>query len=215
MQVGRRSSGLLRSWKRPLCHNSSRLKVESYVLPRRRSYSIALVGLGHRGYRSHFKSLFNDPSNSIVAVCDTDRGVLNTFSNKHPDVPAYLSLAQLLREHAPDFAILSVPHGFHMDCVMTLSDKGVPILKEKPVANCIDEFGDMSALPVKIGVTFQKRFEPQFIHLKNLLPLVGDVATVQASLTLNIERLDATWRASSGVGTAVSLFSHILTVLYH
>lgn len=66
----------------------------------------------------------------------------------------------------------------------------------------------MSALPVKIGVTFQKQFEPQFIHLKNLLSLVGDVATVQASLTLNIEKLDATWRASSGVGTAVSLFGH-------
>jgi hypothetical protein len=72
----------------------------------------------------------------------------------------------------------------------------------------MDEFIQMSALPVKIGVTFQKRFEPQFIHLMKLLPLVGDVATVQASLTLNIEKLDATWRASSGVGTAVCPFSH-------
>lgn len=126
--------------KRPLCHNNPRLKVESYVLPRVRSYSVALIGLGHRGYKSHSQSWFNDLSNSIVAVCDTDRGILNTFSDNHPDVPAYLSLAQLLREHAPDFAILSVPHGFHMDCVMALSEKGVPVLKEKPVVECMNEF---------------------------------------------------------------------------
>ncbi|KAJ5505607.1 Aldo/keto reductase [Penicillium expansum] len=100
-----------------------------------------------------------------------------------------------------------------MDCVMALSDKGVPILKEKPVTECMDEFRSMSALPVKIGVTFQKRFEPQFIHLKNLLPLAGDVATVQASLTLNIEKLDATWRASSGVGTAEDLGCHMLDIV--
>ena len=79
-----------------------------------------------------------------------------------------------------------------MDCVMALSEKGVPILKEKPVIECMNEFAYMSALLVKILVTFQKRFEPQFVHLKNLSPLVGDVATVQASLTLNIEKLDAT-----------------------
>jgi predicted dehydrogenase len=173
-----------------------------------RSYSIALVGLGHRGYGSHFKSLFGDPSNSIVAVCDTNHGVLDTFSNKHPDVPSYTSVDRLLQSHTPDFAILSVPHAFHMDCVVTLSNNKVPILKEKPVAESMEEFIQMSSLPVKIGVTFQKRYEPQFIHLMKLLPLVGDVAAVQAKLTLNIEKLDATWRASSGVGTAVCLFSH-------
>lgn len=31
---------------------------------------------------------------------------------------------------------------------------------------------------------------------------------VHVSLTLNIEKLDATWRVSFGVGTVVSLVSH-------
>lgn len=154
MLARRASSVLPRFLKRSSFPNRSDFKVKTDGLSRARFYSIALIGLGHRGYKSHFKSLFNDPSSSIVAVCDTDRDVLNTFSNNHPDVPVYVSLAQLLREYEPDFAILSVLHSFHIDCVIALSDKGVPTLKEKPVAECIDEFRRMSTLPVKIGVTF-------------------------------------------------------------
>lgn len=168
-----------------------------------RAYSIALIGLGHRGYGSHFQSLFESPSDSIVAVCDTNPHVLQAFTHKHPSVPAYLSLSQLLQTHNPDFAIVSIPHRHHLRCVMTLAEHGIAVLKEKPVAESLEDFDLMTKIPVKIGITFQKRFEPQFADLRKLLGQVGDVVRVEARLTLNIANLEETWRAWAGVGTTV------------
>lgn len=170
---------------------------------RSRTYSVALVGLGYRGYRSHFLSLLGDSSISITAVCDTNAATLESFYAKHKGIPAYSSLHNLLRNHKPDLAVVSVPHGAHLECITTLAAKGVPVLKEKPVAESVEEYNWMRVLPVNIGVTFQKRFESHFLRFRSLIPLVGDVRGVEATLTLNITNLEETWRASSGVGVTV------------
>lgn len=65
------------------------------------------------------------------------------------------------------------------------------------------EYDWMRNLPVKVGVTFQKRFKPYFLQFKSLLALVGDAAAVEANLGLNITNLEETWRAGSGVGVTV------------
>jgi predicted dehydrogenase len=90
-----------------------------------------------------------------------------------------------------------------MDCVTTLSRASIPVLKEKPAASSPSAFRQMANLPIKIGVAFQKRFEPRFVQFKKLLPLVGDIASFRAVLAMNIENLDSTWRASDGVGVTV------------
>lgn len=169
-----------------------------------RQYKIALVGIGHRGYKTHFLSSLGSRSESIVAVCDVDKTTLSAFSAKHPDVPAYSSLVDLLRKHRLDFAIVCVPHKFHMGCISLLSKAGIPVLKEKPAASSPEEFRQLASMAVRIGVTFQKRFEPRFIQFEKLLPLVGDIASFRATLAVNIENLESSWRASDGVGVTVS-----------
>ncbi|KAL4911358.1 hypothetical protein BDW74DRAFT_164879 [Aspergillus multicolor] len=178
-----------------------------------RAYSIALIGTGYRGYRCHFLSLLEDPSLSITAVCDTNLPALESFSAQHHGIPAYNSLSRLLQSHKPDFAIVSVPHNTHMECITTLAASGVHVLKEKPIANSVAEYKWMAGLPVTIGVTFQKRFEAQFVHFKSLFPLVGDVAAVEAHLALNITNLEETWRASCEVGVTEDLGCHMLDLL--
>ncbi|KAL2857632.1 NADP-dependent oxidoreductase domain-containing protein [Aspergillus pseudodeflectus] len=150
-----------------------------------RGYSIALVSLGYQGYRSHFLSLSNSLLITVVAMCDTNLVVLESFSLSLGSFPTYTSLPQLLQHHTLDFAIISMPHGAHMECITALVAKGVAVLKEKPVAGCMEE----------------------------LLPLVGRVAAVEASLALNITNLEETWRASSGVGVMEDLGCHMLDIL--
>ncbi|KAF4205395.1 hypothetical protein CNMCM8927_006265 [Aspergillus lentulus] len=211
-----------RSFHSPARRSAARILATRYPTPYRhvphnfvllRHYSIALVGLGYRGYRSHFLSLSEDPSVSITAVCDTNRVALEAFSATHKGIPAYLSLPQLLQSHIPDFAIVSVPHSAHTQCITTLAAKGIAVLKEKPVAESIAEYEWMTGLPVRIGIAFQKRFEPHFLHFRSLLPLVGEVAAVEASLTLGITNLEETWRAASGVGVTEDLGCHMLDML--
>jgi predicted dehydrogenase len=181
-----------------------------------RQYSIVLVGLGHRGYNTFFRCL-KASSFNVLAVCDTDPGKFLTFSQSHPDVPAYSSIEGMLADHKPDFAIVCVPHQFHKDCVDILADGGVPILKEKPVAGSAEDFRKLVCAPIKIGVAMQKRFEPRYNQFKSLLSSVGEIASIQARIVLNIRDLASSWRASRGVGvticTTLTLFAHHLKLM--
>lgn len=167
-------------------------------------YRIALIGIGHRGYKTHFTSLHGSPSEAIVAVCDANKQTLSQFSAKHPDIPAYESVQALLSQHKPDFALVCLPHTVYGKCTQALAAAGIPILKEKPAANDVEEYEGLLKLPVPIGVAFQKRFEPRYHQLVSLLPLLGRVVSFRAVLARNIENLASSWRAS-GVGVAVSL----------
>jgi predicted dehydrogenase len=168
-----------------------------------RHYEIALIGVGHRGYKTHFLNTVGSRSESIIAVCDANDATLAAFSAKHPDIPAYRSLVDLLRYHRPDFVIVCTPHKFHVDCILLLSKAGIPVLKEKPAANSLEEFGQLTSLPIKIGVTFQKRFEPRFVQFEKLLSEVGKIASFRATLMVNIKDLESTWRAADNVGVTV------------
>ncbi|POR32483.1 Uncharacterized protein TPAR_07311 [Tolypocladium paradoxum] len=176
------------------------------------SYRIALIGIGHRGYKTHFVSLHGSVSEVIVAVCDANKKTLDQFSAKHPDIPAYQSIEDLLAQHKPDFALVCLPHTVYGKCIEALASAGVPILKEKPAANNIEEYDSLLKLPVPIGVTFQKRFEPRYHQLVSLLPMLGRVVSFRAVLARNIENLASSWRAS-GVGVAEDLGVHMIDIL--
>ena len=85
--------------------NASSLPIATH--PR---YRIALIGVGHRGYNTHFLNVQDSRSESISAVCDADRQTLDKFRAKHPNVPAYSSVADLIKNNRPDFCIVAVPH---------------------------------------------------------------------------------------------------------
>lgn len=178
------------------------LQVKGAVPEKSNRYNIAIIGLGHRGYKTHFLSLHGSPSESVIAVCDADKKKLDTFSAKHPDVPAYSSVEELLLSHTPDFAVVCLPHHVYGGCIDALSKAGVAILKEKPAANDIEEYNQLIKLPIKVGVTFQKRFEPRYHQLASLLPMLGRIVSLRAILARNIQNLDSSWRAS-GVGVTV------------
>lgn len=169
---------------------------------------VAVIGIGHRGYKTHFLSCYENPRLvTVVAVCDVQEAVRAQFSKKHPNIPAYSSLSDLLSKHRLDFAIVCLPHKHHLASCKTLAAAGVAVLKEKPVADSAEEFEELRKLPVKIGITFQKRFEPRYRSIQSLLPQIGQVASFRATLAASIYDLDATWRAQDDVGTTVSLYT--------
>ncbi|KAI1452115.1 DegT/DnrJ/EryC1/StrS aminotransferase family-domain-containing protein [Annulohypoxylon moriforme] len=175
-------------------------------------YNVAIIGLGHRGYKTHFLSLHGSPSESVVAVCDVDKTRLDKFSSIHSDVPAYLSVEELLSKHEPDFALLCLPHRAYGPCIATLTRAGVPILREKPAAENIDEFNKLVQSPVKVAVAFQKRFEPRYHQLASLLPMLGRITSVRAVLARNFENVGTGWRAL-GIGVAEDLGVHMTDIL--
>ncbi|GAB0133978.1 hypothetical protein EsDP_00002366 [Epichloe bromicola] len=177
---------------------------------------VAIIGIGHRGYNTHFLSIIENPRAwTVVACCDTNEETRRKFAQKHPHINLYTGLDDLLRRNKErlDFSIVCVPHQYHLECCQALARKGVPILKEKPVAESPEEYRQLLALPVKIGVTFQKRFEPRYLAIRDLITQVGQVVSFTATLTASIAALDATWRAKSDVGVTEDLGCHMLDMI--
>jgi predicted dehydrogenase len=156
---------------------ASTTRIEFNMDIKKSSLRVGIVGIGHRGYNTHFLSILeNSRAWNVSAVCDVNEEVRTRFSTNHPEVPSYSSIDDLLSKNTLDFAIVCVPHRSHLECCTILANVGVPILKEKPVVESLEEYQQLCNLPVKIGITFQKRFEPRYLALQNLLPQIGQVA---------------------------------------
>ncbi|OAA71434.1 Aldo/keto reductase [Cordyceps fumosorosea ARSEF 2679] len=177
-------------------------------------YSAAIIGLGSRGQKAWFESLRCSPDISVDAVCDSSAAVLAAFSARSC-CPAYPSLERLLEHHRPDFAIVCVPNRHHLGVIKQLAAAGVPCLKEKPIAGTVEEFLQLRSLASKgkIGVTFQRRWQPRYRHFRRLLAEVGRPLSVRATMAGKYDPPKDGWRVQHNVGTFDDLGVHMLDVL--
>ncbi|KAJ3487001.1 hypothetical protein NLG97_g6503 [Lecanicillium saksenae] len=174
------------------------------------NYNVAIIGMGSQGYTTWFEFLRKGSKIAISAVCDNSKAVIDGFKVRHPEVPAYTDLNRLLEHHTVDFAVVCAPNKYHVSIIEQLAAAGVPCLKEKPVADTLAEFQALYRIPVKIGVAFQRRWQPRFLHLRNLLPIIGKPLSVRASLAGAYDPPHDGWRMTHSVGTFEDLGVHIL-----
>ncbi|PHH92322.1 hypothetical protein CDD83_7911 [Cordyceps sp. RAO-2017] len=172
-------------------------------------YDVAVVGLGSRGYNTWFKCLQGCPSIAVSAVCDSDEATIARFTSRHPDIPAYCSLESLLQAHKPKFVVLSVPNRLHLQCMAQLLAANIPILKEKPVAESLADFQELCQYPIKVGVAFQRRWQPRYVHFKNLLPGIGRILSVKATLAGKYDPAENGWRVADNQDLGI----HMLDVM--
>ncbi|KAJ5728128.1 NADP(+) coupled glycerol dehydrogenase [Penicillium malachiteum] len=167
-------------------------------------YHVALIGLGSRGYKTWFSSLQKTSSIAVTAVCDNNPKTIESFASRHPDIPAYTCLDQLIQHQRPLFSILSIPNRVHADFVARLSAAGIPVLKEKPIAECAMDFQNLCAYAATTGVVFQRRCQPQYLYLKDFLPKLGKLISIRASIVGQDDPPEDSWRMMDNVGTFVS-----------
>lgn len=98
-----------------------------------RKIRIAVVGCG-RIAQNHFGSIESHAGDiELVAVCDTDREVLASHSQKY-GVQGYVRLEDMLREQTLDLVALCTPSGLHPAQAELVAKFGVNVLTEKPMA---------------------------------------------------------------------------------
>ncbi|KAF1739159.1 Glycerol 2-dehydrogenase (NADP(+)) [Beauveria bassiana] len=176
-------------------------------------YEAVIIGLGSRGQKTWFESLRTSSKISVSAVCDSNAAVLDGFASRYPETPAYSSLERLLEQHRPDFAIVCVPNKYHVPVIKHLEAARVPCLKEKPIAGTVEEFLHLCSLKTKIGVTFQRRWQPRYKHFSQLLAEIGRPLSVRATIVGHYDPPKDGWRVRHNVGTFPSgrdRESHIL-----
>ncbi|EJP68778.1 NADP(+) coupled glycerol dehydrogenase [Beauveria bassiana ARSEF 2860] len=182
-------------------------------------YEAVIIGLGSRGQKTWFESLRTSSKISVSAVCDSNAAVLDGFASRYPETPAYSSLERLLEQHRPDFAIVCVPNKYHVPVIKHLEAARVPCLKEKPIAGTVEEFLHLCSLKTKIGVTFQRRWQPRYKHFSQLLAEIGRPLSVRATIVGHYDPPKDGWRVRHNVGTFIlmspqdDLGVHMLDVL--
>ncbi|KAF2217526.1 hypothetical protein CERZMDRAFT_92177 [Cercospora zeae-maydis SCOH1-5] len=110
-------------------------------------HQVAIIGLGHCGYKTHFSSLHGSESVNVVTVCENNKRLhWRDSASLTPDIPAYRTVEDLIAHSRPDFAIIALPHDAHPRCVALLSKGGIPILKEK--GTCREDTPKEAAQPL-------------------------------------------------------------------
>lgn len=98
-----------------------------------RKLKIAVVGCG-RISLNHFTSIQQlEADFELVAICDTDTGVLKKFSDEYK-VSGYSRLESLLESENIDLISLCTPSGVHPEQAVLAARHGVHVITEKPMA---------------------------------------------------------------------------------
>ena len=178
-----------------------------------------VVGIGKQATEDHIPALLSSTSYKVVGLVEKD-------VNRHHEIeklygiPVYQSIEEAITEAPPDLAVLTLPHSEYRHAIELLAANGVHIIKEKPFAVSLDEAvlyqRLMEQYDISIHVTLQRRFNPIFASVPQLIRSIGKVFAIEGKYTFNIGHLDEGWRAKSaqsGGGALIDMGYHVVDLL--
>jgi len=137
-----------------------------------------LVGCGLRG-RSWGRVVKDNPDCMINAYVDIDQSAIENIKkiNQDTNITGYTDFNTAVREADVDAAIIVTPPQFHYQQAVTLIDRGLPLLVEKPLTEDYASSQDLvnraeeDDLPLLIGMQF--RYMPVTQAYKRLFETGG------------------------------------------
>jgi len=186
----------------------------------------AVIGAGATIAAQHFAALDATDGATLVAVSDPNPAARANLAER-TDAPFFHDAATLLRETAPDVAVILAPHPFHAPLAVAAFAAGAHVLVEKPMAVTVSEADRMIAAAERAGktlaVVFQHRFSPMTERLRAWVASgeLGDVVRVAMSepwlrtaAYFRASPWRATWRGEGG-GVLLHQGPHALDLLTH
>lgn len=153
-----------------------------------------VVGTGWRGTFSYIEPLLKDFQDcaKLCAVCDIN-GKRAKFTSEyfHVDVPAYTDFDKMLEDHKPDVVIVTTKDCAHEEYIVKALEFGCDVISEKPMTTtdemCARILEAEKRTGHKVAVTFNCRFMPFYVKLKELVSsgVVGDVLSVHLEWLLD------------------------------
>ncbi|MEV7426302.1 MULTISPECIES: Gfo/Idh/MocA family protein [unclassified Streptomyces] len=179
----------------------------------------AVIGLGRQALEDHLPGLLGSSRAELVAVCDSDPGALRS-EREARQVPAFARAADLLDTVKPDFVIVAVPHHAGRAVIEECASRGVHVLKEKPFATSPEEARELAAIcrrqSVELMVTLQRRFDPIYHSVVQLLDQIGTPFLIDAQYTFHTDDPGAGWRGDvsrAGGGCIIDMGYHLVDLL--
>lgn len=177
--------------------------------------NIIVIGLGHQALEDHLPAIVESNKYNLVGVVDIDRDHAIGVSEKYNTEYA-VSVSEILSKLPlkPDVALIATPHSAYLEIIEELAENKINIIKikEKPFATSVNEALRIIDLikksNVSIFVTLQRRFNPIFASVPQLIKKIGVLYAIEAKYTMNISKLDSDWRANSRIALGGGTVRH-------
>lgn len=177
---------------------------------------IGLIGLGHQGASDYLPAINGNHQLQLSGVCDRDAALVNQYAKEY-DVAGYTDIDVMLAETELDIAVVAIPHNAYEPVIAKLAQKGIHVLKEKPVALTMAELQSYISLQdeykINIMVSAQRRFDKRYRMAKTWLDKIGDIYSAEFKYTCDIRQLDQGWRAGASAHVLADMGYHILDVI--
>ena len=162
--------------------------------------NIAIVGLGQRSRKRAIQAMRNNSDLwRLVAVCDTKDAAREVFATLYPNVPIFEDVLHLIQWHQQtndtriDCAYVAVPHYLHAEIVVPLLETRIHVLKEKPAASTPEQLKHFHSLgiqnSIRVKVASQRRYGTHFGKIKERIPFIGTIHTVEATRKIIVTNL--------------------------
>ena len=183
---------------------------------------IAVIGCGAI-CPSHIRAI-KSSENEICALCDIIPEAATAISERFElqDVAIYTDYIEMLEKEKPDVVHICTPHYLHAKMCVEALGRNINVLCEKPVCISLDEIETIRKAQnnstAKLGVSFQNRYEPAFIKLKELVEkeglksAFGSVVWKRGADYYNSAEWRGTWKYEGG-GVMINQAIHTLDML--
>jgi predicted dehydrogenase len=179
--------------------------------------NVGLIGVGGIAAFTHYPGLKSAAGASVVAMTDTDAGLLAQRKAEWPEVRSCGDAAELLDTPGLDAVVIATPNCTHRSLVLAAVGAGKHVTCEKPLAMNIAEARDMLAAAKRAGVrhmtAFSYRFVPAMQYLRHLIER-GDLGEplhfrAQRFQDWHVHSLGwRQWRDTAGTGELGDMASH-------
>jgi predicted dehydrogenase len=180
---------------------------------------VALIGTGKVALANHLPGVSRCPDASLVALCDTDRAVLEEASRTSGITRTWTDPLGCIGESGVDAVIVATPNRVHHPIVMAAIAAGMHVLCEKPLALTVQQAREMATAADRANLrhmtAFTYRFVPAMRYLKQLTDqgFIGQPWHFRAQRFQDWGRRFLGWRQMSseaGTGETGDMLSHRL-----
>lgn len=183
--------------------------------------NIAVIGCGAI-CPSHINAILAS-ENNIVALCDVlpsaAQSIIDRFELK--DVAVYTDYIEMLDKVKPDVVHICTPHYLHPEMCVEALNRNINVLCEKPICISLDQIEMIKTAldnsSAQLGVSFQNRYEPAMLRLKELcangvVAAGGYVVWKRGADYYNSADWRGTWKYEGG-GVMINQAIHTLDLL--
>lgn len=155
---------------------------------------LAQVGAGARGYSMFARNLYKDYQGKaeIVAICDPNQMRCEFYRDTtNKEMKIYSDFDLMLDETKPDAVLITTPDCYHHEYIIRALEKGYDVYSEKPITTdeekCYAIREAEKRTGKKVTVTFNCRFMPYFVRLKELVAsgVIGKPLAINYEYVLN------------------------------